>query len=704
MKILLKPLHSKLNPGVQGCPVGCQTTCQVKPYLTCNSECPLSSHQAETYKQITQSDADIIFNTSATGDGKSLAAYLPGLLERRFRTMGMYPTIELVEDQTRQQTEYHIRFNLDPTSRIDRLYGAELSRRAKAQEADRFNLLICAIEQKPVILTNPDIFHLITHFRYRNPAKSAETLPFALADFPDLWVFDEFHIFGCHQETAVLNSMAFIRQATQRKRKFLFTSATPRQDFLQQLQQAGFKVVEVKGEYSSEEKPGYRQILQDVELEFVHLKNTDPLNWLTDNISLIRRSLEAETKSRGLIIVNSVAVAGKAVSILQNLLPDVIVKEISGRCDRHERHETQKQLQNADKPVLVVGTSAVDVGVDFKIHLLICEGSDSATVIQRLGRLGRHGGFNSYQAYVLVPNHMPWIMSLLDREITESIITREQLTKAIEIAFNPPQQFTQYRHKWGVLQAQGMLAEMMRENPKVMKLTSDRLKNDLHCVYGDKLESARKYWYKLSQQENEVDQAIQKEILRFRGGSTLQAAVWDEKRFYQYDLLRILPYARVEIVNRDTYIAAAIQHNHSEVEFNDRYIDVYLRITDWLDKRLPIELECNRYSHKLKVGELFLCDRLSITGHPQSDVINCLDGKQLLSFLIYLGRKTKNEEKRQWDVARILKLNPLFGLYCLTDGSGNSYACGFNQDAMLLEALKFELPKRFRDRPDSIIL
>lgn len=71
-----------------------------------------------------------------------------------------------------------------------------------------------------------------------------------------------------------------------------------------------------------------------------------------------------------------------------------------------------------------------------------------------------------------------------------------------------------------------MLAEMMRENPKVIKLTCDRLKQDLQCVYGDKLESARKYWYKLGQQENKVDQAIQQEILRFRGGSTLQAAVW----------------------------------------------------------------------------------------------------------------------------------------------------------------------------------
>ena len=613
--------------------------------------------------------------------------------------MGLYPTIELVEDQTRQQKEYHIRFNLDPLYRIDRLYGMELSLRVKEQDSDRFNILINSIEQKPVILTNPDIFHFITHFGYRNPAKSAETLPFALADFPDLWVFDEFHIFGCHQETAALNSMALIRQASLKKRKFLFTSATPREDFIQQLKQADFKVAEVKGQYSSEAKPEYRQILQEVELEFVHLKDTNTLDWLCQNSDRIRTNLEAETRGRGLIIVNSVALAGKAVARLQELLsPDITVKEISGRCDRNEKEETRKQLENEDKPVLVVGTSAVDVGVDFKIHLLICEASDSATVIQRLGRLGRHAGFNNYQAYVLISNHASHLIPRLKEKITDISITRQQLTQAIENAFNLPQQFAQYRHKWGALQAQGMLAQMMQENPKVMKLTSDRVKEDLQYVYGKKLESARKYWYKLSQQKNEVDKAIQTEILRFRGGSTLQAAVWDGTKFYQYDLLRFLPYALVEIIDRDTYITAATKYNHIEEEFNDKYINVYLRVTKWSDKRQPLELKCDRYSHKLKIGELFSCDRLSITGHEQSEVVNCLNGKKLFCFLIWI------KGYKQWDVARILRLSPLFGLYRLTDASEESYVCAFNQDAMLLEALKNNLPKKFRDRPGSIIL
>lgn len=41
--------------------------------------------------------------------------------------MGLYPTIELVEDQYRQQQEYHQMFGLNAEKRVDRLYGAELA-------------------------------------------------------------------------------------------------------------------------------------------------------------------------------------------------------------------------------------------------------------------------------------------------------------------------------------------------------------------------------------------------------------------------------------------------------------------------------------------------------------------------------------------------------------------------------------------------
>jgi CRISPR-associated endonuclease/helicase Cas3 len=647
-----------------------------------------------------QGEADIIFNKSATGDGKSLGASLPSLLNPSFRLMGNYPTIELVEDQTQQQHHYHSLFNLDAEERIDRLFGEELSRRVKQAQSNRFQELLLAIQQKPILLSSPDILHLITHFQYRDPAYGNDLLPLALAEWPDLWVFDEFPIFGPHQEAAVLNSLTLIRRTQQQPRRFLFTSATPKPDFIDQLKQADFKVAEVEGVYASVDTPGYRPILQPVELEFVELKDTDALSWLTDMAPRIQEMLEAESLGRGLIILNSVALAGRVTRQLQKLLPGVIVKEISGRIDRLSRQEIQAALKEATQPVLVVGTSAVDVGVDFRIHLLIFESSDSATVVQRLGRLGRHPGFNTYKAFVLLPGHAPWVMARLQEKLeSDQTVERSLLQDAIAYAFDPPREFQEYRNRWGALQAQGMFSRMSKGNAKVMQSVRERMTEDLQRVYSQNLESARKQWYKLG--NDDVGKEVQKELLRFRGGSTLQAAVWDDNRFYTYDLLRLLPYVTVEVIERETFLNAATSTGHGEEAFPDKYIQVYLRIQKWTEKHLDISLHCNRDSRELQPCQLSLISHLSLVAeHLQSDVVTCLSRKNLLTYLVPVNR---DKPSSHWDISRTLHLSPVFGLYRITDGGGQAYACAFNQDALLLEALKWRLKRFCRTQPQSLI-
>jgi CRISPR-associated endonuclease/helicase Cas3 len=91
------------------------------------------------------------------------------------------------------------------------------------------------------------------------------------------------------------------------------------------------------------------------------------------------------------------------------------------------------------RPVLVIGTSAVDVGVDFKINLLIFESSDAATIIQRLGRLGRHPGFSIYYAFILISGRTPWFMARLKEYLEpDQEIERSQLQEAITNAFDAP--------------------------------------------------------------------------------------------------------------------------------------------------------------------------------------------------------------------------------------------------------------------------
>jgi len=709
MKISLSPLYSQLNPGPGNCPLGCQNTClicekapELKPPP--GNPCPLSSHQAQTWLQVTSGTADIIFNKSATGDGKSLGASLPSLLDANTRMMGCYPTIELVEDQTEQQKRYHSLFGLNASDRIDRLFGEELSRRvAQGEKSNKFKELLLSIYHKPVLLTNPDIFHLITHYRYQDPAFGTNELPLALAEFPNYWIFDEFPIFGPHQEAALLNSLTFIQHTQQQPKRFLFTSATPKPEWIELLRQAEFTVAEIEGVYTSEETLGFRQILQKVELEFIELKDSTAETWITENINTIRDNLQAETKGRGLIILNSVALASRLTRRLQALLPEAIVREISGRIDRRERSQLQAELKASTQPVLVIGTSAVDVGVDFKIHLLIFESSDAATVVQRLGRLGRHPGFNSYKAFVLISGRTPWVMARLAEKLqpeqqTGQPIAREALQEAINDAFDPPREFQEYRQRWGALQAQGMLVKIMEGNAQVSQNLRDRMVANLQRIYGEKLKPNCGTWWAIG--NNDTGKATQKELLRFRGGSTLQAAVWDNQRFYTYDLLRLIPYATVEVCDRATFLSASTQAGYGEESFPDTFINAYLRIQEWVDQRFEITLNCNRLSSELKTGELTLISRIILEGHPQSEVSNCLKQKKLLTFLVPIDRQRKTSH---WDVSYTLHLSPLFGLYRLTDGSGQAYACAFNQDALLLESLKWKLKKFYRNQTQSII-
>lgn len=103
---------------------------------------------------------------------------------------------------------------------------------------------------------------------------------------------------------------------------------------------------------------------------------------------------------------------------------------------------------------------------------------------------------------------------------------------------------------------------------------------------------------------------------------------------------------------------------------------------------LPNFIKSDRTTEELKQCSLILLDKLSIVGHPQSEVKKCLRKRKLLAFIVSVNR---SQAYSHWDVSRKLHLNPTFGLYRLADADGVTYATAFNQDALLLEAMKWRL-------------
>jgi CRISPR-associated endonuclease/helicase Cas3 len=380
----------------------------------------LLQHQAQTYRLLSDPNLDVIFNMALTGDGKSLSAYLPALRYDRC-TMGLYPTNELSRDQESQVDGYVKELSLTPRpQRVCRLSGEQLTEYADEHNVSRQTELLRRIEQSEILLANPDIYHLIMNGYYLRQSDARDKVFNPLIKNFTLTVFDEFHIFTAPQIVSVVNAMLLTR-ATHAAggRKFLFLSATPSEQLRVNLERAGLRYAIVEGEYqhalvdeaTTIDQDEYRRITHQVSLFFDIITRPDKTaeRWLIENVeTVITKFFREHPGSRCAAILNSVGAVKRLVNQLRPMLQrhSISVGENTGFSTRDERRESMA------KDVLI-GTSTIDIGVDFKINLLIFEATDAGNFIQRLGRLGRHDGyeneqgeaikFNAFHAYALVP-------------------------------------------------------------------------------------------------------------------------------------------------------------------------------------------------------------------------------------------------------------------------------------------------------------
>src|SRR2546430_17251370 len=95
----------------------------------------LLNHQVETWEAFRDPEIDIIFNVTMTGDGKSLAAYLPAFQEGHY-AIAMYPTNELVRDQFlalgRYKSDLGVRL-----PRYDTMYSEKISQLVREHDAQK---------------------------------------------------------------------------------------------------------------------------------------------------------------------------------------------------------------------------------------------------------------------------------------------------------------------------------------------------------------------------------------------------------------------------------------------------------------------------------------------------------------------------------------------------------------------------------------
>jgi len=694
------------------------------PLNTDGKRWQLSQHQVETYKALIEGDAEVIFNTAMTGDGKSLAAYMPVLAED-CHAFGMYPTIALSQDQARQFEGYCHDFQRE-VSYLP-LWGVEITRLAKDHNfEERGEWLVAQFKNHGVILTNPDIFNLVMNYRYRTLVHSAIELPYSLGAGYDYFVFDEFHIFEMPQIVSALTAMLWLveHNPTQSPR-FVFSSATPDPQLLDMVKRAGLKYIAVKGTYATAEADGYRHVLHQADLHLHKLGERETAeDWLFAHLDQLMALWQSAVSRRpkGVVIVNSVAAARRiSRSLEQKLLPHSIsVGENTGLTDLERR----RLAMECD---LIIGTSTIDVGVDFDVNLLIFEVTDEGNFLQRFGRLGRvrrnETPFDNYQAHALLSGRAPWIYEglvkgLKQRGIGEgdTIDRHQTLAAVVNEAFPPREKFLSYARRWGVLQGAHVI-EVLRDRKKGRAYDSlaDALEERYGCLFnspGFKGAKSR-YWGACSKMEG--GERVLDEVLSFRGTSPFQVGLWDATvdppAFRPYSLFFVIQATQFEVVAQDVFEEAL--QRWAEEDWKLRLEEfkygmrgksdkpLYLKVLAFYPERESLILRLNEnlaeYPELLEIVCVFSGFRIAEprTSYALPAVNKVLKRQEVVCCI------SKRDRRELW---RRLRLPPFFPLCRLQDQRGNrEYTVAFGKAALMLEPLLWRLRDRDEDEAPIIL-
>ena len=597
----------------------------------------LSEHQLETYEAVIGGEYDVVINMAMTGDGKSLAAYLPSLVHAE-SLLGMYPTNELARDQgmslpnTMTEWKCHLGKPKPMTAAILDQLVCENKVRSKRGGIDLLT------DNNEIILTNPDIFHYLAQFFYTTHSETPDMrFMRRIVNNFEYFVFDEFHIFQAPQVVAVVNALLLIREFSQRKKRFLFLSATPDNLLVEYLDKADFKVkvVSTDGRYrhtrQSLDPAQWRPIIRESTIFFDALTPDYRIEqWIDEHIEDILQFFQKQPVAKGAIIVNSVASAYRLKDRLESKL-----KEIGRRTELNTGLSSDEIKKISRECDLLIGTSTVDVGVDFKINFLIFESLDAGTFLQRLGRLGRHDTddngrpFTAFRAYALVPRYIEDRLFKgkdkgKDKEppllTNNTEIDREALAKAIEHVYPPPARFPTYARTWGWMQSVRVYSQLHKY--VVRDTYSQSLPNlRAHYWYTFNINVGQK-WQEYNELIAEVPQLVH-EAQSFRGDSPWQCGIIDKTESGKglvktYNLLSLAANGDLRWIGREKFADITKQQWGGYIPFDVEKLAGWFEFHGFIPEQRKITIDLN---HRIewwsseKFGQPLVLSKVELNGN-----------------------------------------------------------------------------------------
>ncbi|WP_339374712.1 type I-D CRISPR-associated helicase Cas3' [Picosynechococcus sp. PCC 7117] len=684
----------------------------------------LAWHQKETLDALNNPEIDVVFNVAMTGDGKSLAAYLKSLTKKLFSVIALYPTNELARDQESQIENYIELFQSKPKPRCHRLSGELLELYAENEEIRKSEAISSQLGQSEIVMSNPDIFHYIHRGAYLTPYENRDKLWGKIGLDFDVLIFDEFHVFSAPQISSVLNTMLLIRTTQSLNKKFLFLSATPDHEFIERLKIAGFRchVIDPKEENKYQFPvteadqaellaQNWRKVVSEINLQFIALESNSRASesWLKENAEQVLAQF-SESGSKGAIILNSVASVKRLVQFFKDYLEPhgLTAGENTGLSSK----DTKEKSLASD---LVIGTSTIDVGVDFKINFLFFESADAGNFIQRLGRLGRHEGykknneyiqFKSFRAYALVPNFFTErLFDKNDAPLTQNeFYERPSFHDVINTEYRSINQFYYYYQKWGGFQSFKLLLDLKQkpiqktyeESVKVFAELSQRALNFKLGYVAHQWKKFGQEWHELSGKQGNP---VTEEACSFRGKSDLQCGLYDltenheASSFKTYGLPGILSNLEIEPITEKEFrrsLDQAIKQSGQPIakgRFN--YCLAFMKLVRYRDERLDWKFTyngdlldlINRWEVQVLYGfEIWQPDNRWISA------INKRLSKQ--GMVVYLLPRPVLEVRARLQLPMHFQIYPICDRHSWHDPKA-PYSIAFGQSALLIDTLAY---------------
>ncbi len=645
-----------------------------------------------------------IFLVTPTGSGKTLASYAYSTLTGT-PALGAYPTNELIRDQERA-----LKIELEKTKKNE-------IRRVDSEELDKFearydyechgDVLDPILNWREIILTNPDILYYLVFGLYEGLPGLTQRLYRLLVDNYRIFIFDEFHLYNVKQ---MGNALFFIgslhRINPDKERIFVFASATPEVEFLRQVERLGINSQLI------EEKPVPLEegwlVAQELNLTIFpsNLEHWDMIKTVRENWNIIGDFIKRYPEGRIVSIVDSVAGSIELANEFRVTHPNLSVGEVHGLSSKEAR-------ESGLKAQVTVGTSTIEVGVDFKGEyekdFLIFEARTSGQFIQRLGRIARHEKSKRIpnSALALVPHYVyHYLESKLNGKDSTS---RKEFYDLIYDAYRDPEEFHGYikKHSSVEMYKGSLLVTSLFMEDVYGKIRSS-LGEVIEIITGNSLKQATSKYHDYEKRR------ISHPLFTFRG-SEFQAALIDERGtdfgfpFKISDLMFLLRRGVIQEISEKEFFEtleknlpehsswhfanAIVRKKAKLIQSGEKYllgVFGFFKFQGVLNKPRKVWFEIPLSSLQQRKGEVTVISYLELCTDPDLRMTNLQKNIRKKQFIAWCIDKSPNFIRFGRSLPPLFEVFPL--RVSLPGGrlADTLWSIGFNQNAFFLDSLRWK--------------